>query len=174
MNVVKELQADLAYVYCPTCRQQGTVNSHLRRDMQTVRCQFGHSWDTSSFRQLLAQHPDMTPESEIVIEQPPPTAIAWKIFVIPETKAALERKFAGRLHVTMGTLCDALASDSVIFIDGNDADKLRAKGLRNGASIVSSIESATQLERERDEAIRKLDQVLGMLRDATGANGEPK
>jgi hypothetical protein len=165
-NIIKELQQDLAYMYCPSCRQQGTVNSHLRREMQTVRCQFGHSWDTTSFRQLLAQHPDMTPMSELCIEQPSPNTSPWKIFVTPETRQAFETKFAGRVFVTMGTFIAALCSDEIIFVDGEAAGKLKAKGLGTGASIVAAIESATQLERERDDAIKRLTELMGLLKNA--------
>jgi hypothetical protein len=165
-NIIKPLDDSLAYMYCPICRQQGTVNSHLRREMQTVRCQFGHSWDTTSFRQLLSQHPDMTPMSELCIEQPSPNTSPWKIFVTPETRQAFETKFAGRVFVTMGTFIAALCSDEIIFVDGEIAGKLKAKGLGSGASIWAAIESAATLESERDQAIKRLEQLMALLRQS--------
>lgn len=167
-NILRQLDPDGAYIYCPACRNQGNPTSPLRREMHMLKCSFGHQWDTTKFASLAAQRPEMTPMSDMLIEQPPETAVAWKIHIIPEYRQQFELKFAGRVHATLNTLIAALCSDSVIFVDGEAAAKLKQRGLGNGASIVQALESMDQMERERDEAVSNLSKLMSAVQAAQG------
>lgn len=162
-NLVSPLDQSKAYFACPICERAGTPGVQMTRESHLFKCPFGHQLNGAELSRFKLT---MTPISAITTEQPNPESVKWPIYVMPQTRAVLEQKFSGRLHVTMATLCDALASDSVIFVSGGDADKLRAKGLKNGSSIVAAIESSVTLERERDEAIRKLTELMGILNQA--------
>jgi hypothetical protein len=133
------------------------------REMHIHKCQFGHQLTATD----LGRYPlEMNKMSEILQEQPDPRSIAWKVFILPETKEAFERKFAGRIHITLATLVAALCDDRLIFIEGDDAAKLRAKGLVNGAQILAALEGVAQLEREKQEILGRLNLLLQSLRDA--------
>jgi hypothetical protein len=149
-------------MYCPVCQRAGTPNVPLRRQMHTIICTLnpGHQF---SFEQLQRAHAEMTPMSAVLTETPNPTSIAWKIFVAPKTKESIEARFPGRIIVTIATLLDALADDQIIFITGSEAEDLKKRGLRNGTAIIAALNSFAQLEKERGEAIKQLDQVRGML-----------
>ena len=156
------LQPDLAYIFCPACRNAGTPNVPLRRDMHVIRCVInpGHQF---SFEQLQRVGADMAPMSAVLTETPNPTSIVWKIYVAPATKASIEERYPGRVIVTVATLLDALADDELIFITGAEAADLKKRGLRSGLDIISALNSFAQLEKERGEAIAQLDKVRGML-----------
>lgn len=170
-NIVKSLDSSSAYIYCPTCRDGGTPNSMLSRDVNRVKCQFGHEWDTSSFRALLSRRPAMAQMDEILIEQPPATAMAWKIMVLPETREAFEKKFHGRVYITLGTFLSALCEDSLLILSGDDVLKLRSKGITTSAQVIAALEGVEQLERDRARAIEQLDKMMNTLRAAQGGVG---
>ena len=165
-NIIKPLDETLAYIECPTCRDSGTSHVMLERQMNMLKCPFGHQWDVTSFARLFQLKPTMTPMSELLVENPDPKCVQWKVYVLPETKEAFERKFAGRVHITIGTFVAALCSDHIIFIDGEAAAKLKGKGMGNGAAIVAALEGMEQLAKERDDAVTRLEQLMGTLRNA--------
>jgi len=168
MNIIKPLDSSSAYIYCPTCRDNGTPNSMLSRDMHTVKCQFGHQWDMSSFARLLAQRPVMAQMDEILTEQPNPLAMAWKIMVLPETRTAFEAKFKNRVHITIGTFLAALCEDSLLILSGGDVLKLRAKGITTSAQVIAALEGVEQLERDRTAAVGQLEKLMNTLRAVQG------
>jgi len=167
-NLVKPLDPSAAYVYCPICRNNGTPNSMLTRDMHILKCNFGHQFDVTDFASLAAAQPDMTPMSAILDERPDDRAIRWPIFVLPETKEAFECKFAGRVHITLGTYLSALTDDRIVIIDGEQAAMLKKRGLNNGAQIVSALDGMAKAEKERDEAVAQLDKLLNALNSSRG------
>lgn len=166
MNILRPIDQGQSYIYCPTCRTNGNPKSMLSRDMHRVSCMFGHQWDLSGFRQLLAQQPDMAKMEELLVEQPDPRCVRWTVYVLPETKEALEHKLVGRLHATTGVLMAALASDEVIFLTGEPAAKLKKKGLNTGEQIVAALDGVAQMEADRDAAIKRLETLTAMLRNA--------
>jgi hypothetical protein len=154
------LDPSLAYVFCPICRSQGNSQSPLTRDgTGSIRCQFQHGPFT--LEQL--QSSDMVKSSELFIEQPTITDIRWPIFVNPDVKAKLERKFSGRLMITLATYLAAIADDSIVMITGEQAGKLRALGITNGQQILSTVEMAKQTERELDESNKTIQKFMGLI-----------
>jgi len=151
-----------AYIYCPSCQRAGTPNVPLRRSMHLIVCSLnaGHQF---SFEQLQRAHAEMIPMSAVLTETPNPTSVKWPVFVAPRTKEAIEAKYVGRVIVTVATLLDALADDELIFITGSEAADLKKRGLNNGQAIIAALNSFAQLEKERGEAIKQLDQVRGLL-----------
>jgi len=161
--ILRPLDESLAYIYCSICRNNGTPNVPLRRQMHQIVCSINPA-HIFSWEQLQRTNPDMVPMSAVLTEQPSPTSIAWKIFVAPRTKETLETKLAGRIHVTIGTLLDSLADDQVIFIQGSEAAELKKRGMSNGATIISALNSYAQLEKDRTEAVAKLERLTQILR----------
>jgi hypothetical protein len=171
-NIIKELMADSAYIWCPTCRGNGNPRVMLKRRNHLLVCTFGHQFDST--HQLGSKDPmdgfydkpDMTPMSELLTEQPSANAEKWSIWVHPRTKQRLIDKFPQNLWVTLGVLLDSLCDGSLILISGEDAKKLRASGVTNGATAVAMTESSKQLEKDRDQAVQKLDELQQILKAA--------
>ena len=159
---LRPLDESMAYMHCPICQRAGTPNVPLRRSMHQIICTLnpGHQF---SFEQLQRAHAEMTPMSAVLTETPNPTSIVWKVYVAPRTKESIESRFQGRVIVTVATLLDALADDQIIFITGSEAEDLKKRGLNNGQAIIAALNSFAQLEKERGEAIKQLDQVRGLL-----------
>ena len=160
---LRNLDEGAAYIYCPTCRNNGTLNVPLRRQMHRIVCDLNPS-HIFSFEQLQRASADMVPLSAIQVETPPKTAMAWKIFVVPATKEAIEARYPGRVMVTVGTILDALADDQLIFITGSEAAELKKRGLRSGLEIIAALNSYAQLEKERQEAVDEITKVKNLMR----------
>lgn len=170
--LVPPLDPSSAYIYCPVCEQNGHPRVMLAREQHTLKCPFGHKWDSTNFKELIAAHLTMTRAEEILREDPDPRAIQWPIYVLPETREKFEKKFAGRVHITMGTFLEALCTDQIIFISGDAAGKLKKRGFSNGDSILAALDSMDQLTRERDEAVSSLEKILGQIRSVEGREGQ--
>lgn len=159
---LRPLDESMAYIYCELCKRAGTPNVPLRRQMHVIQCTLNPSHQFS-FEQLQRMRAEMMPMSTVLTEVPNPTSIKWPVFVAPKTKEAIEARFPGRVIVTVATLLDALADDQIIFITGSEAEDLKKRGLNNGQAIIAALNSFAQLEKERGEAIKQLDQVRGLL-----------
>lgn len=167
---LKPIDDSLAYTHCPLCKRNGTAGVMLRREKHEFVCPFQHRFNWAQLQQFPLE---MTPMSAIVTEQPDPNCIKMAVWVLPDTKARLEEKFAGRLIVTLGTFLAALADDQLVILTGEDAAKLRAKGIRNSVQIVAAIEAQEQSERERTEAVNNLLRLMSALKMAgAGAGAE--
>ena len=157
------LDQSSAYTFCPVCRTQGNDRSPLTRDgAGSIKCPFSHGPFT--LEQL--QSADMVKSSELFIEQPTITDIKWPIFVNPDVKVKLERKFPGRLMITLATYLAALSDDSIVMITGEQATKLRALGITNGNQMLSVAEASKEIEHELDEANKTITRFMTMIASA--------
>src|SRR4029077_14969287 len=93
-------------------------------------------------------------------------AVKWPIWVMPATKQRLEERFSGRVIVTLLTIMAAIADDSVIFIEGDDAHKLRDMGIINGKQMLVVAEKSKELEEQLAEMNRKLAMLAPLLKEA--------
>ena len=159
------LNSSLAYMFCPICRAQGTTDSPLTRDsVGAIKCQFQHG--PFSGAQLQQSGADMVKSSELFPEQPTITDIKWPVWVNPTVKKRLEKKFAGRLLITIGTLLAALSDDSLVMITGEQAQKLRALGIHNGADMLAKAESEQQTAKSLEEARGQIERFMDVLKAA--------
>jgi hypothetical protein len=162
-TLVTALDQGKAYTWCPICRQNGNSQSPILRDGHVLKCNFGHQLSGSDLQRFGA---DMVKSTEIFLEQPTITDVAWKIFINPAVKTKLETKFSGRIMITIATLLAALADDSMVMITGEQAAELRKLGIHNGAEILSSVKQSKETARERDEAIQQVERFMNMIKAA--------
>jgi len=164
-SLTPELDQNLAYVFCPHCRQQGTPNTPLTRDgTGAIKCQFGHGpFDGNS---LVATGAEMVKSSTLYTEQPTITDVKWPIWVNPEIKTKLERKFAGRHMVTIATFLAALSDDSIVLITGEQAMELRKLGVKNGAEMLAVVKSAKETESQLQDANKTIERFMTMVHAA--------
>ena len=160
------LDQSLAYCWCMICKQQGNDRSPLQRDgTGAIKCNFGHG----PFTLTQLQSADMVKSSELFIEQPTITDIRWPIFVNPDVKAKLEKKFAGRIMITLGTYLAALSDDSIVMITGEQATKLRALGITNGAQMLATCQMAKDTEKELEAANQQITRFMTLVASAQGS-----
>jgi hypothetical protein len=158
-NIVPPLDQSRSYTYCPLCAQAGN-KTELRRDQHRLVCDLGHAFQYSQI-QKMGTPPEMIKTH--VIEQPSPHSIPVKIFVHPETWRLINERYSGQLHVTLGTVMDALADGSIVFITGDDARKLREMGVKNSAEMVAAVEARKDVEKERDELQKVVEKLQPLL-----------
>ena len=157
------LNESLAYTWCPQCRAQGNDRSPLIREMHVIKCNFGHSFSGAQLQQFGA---DMVKATEVFLEQPTITDVAWKVFINPRVRDKLEQKYVGRLMITVSTLLAALADDTLVMITGEQAKELRELGIRNGSDMISAIKAAKETERGYKEALGQIDKFQAVLHAA--------
>ena len=162
-TLITELDQAKAYVWCPICRQNGNQNSPILRDGYVLKCNFGHQLSGAQLEQFGA---DMVKATELFIEQPTITDMAWKIFINPKVKEKLEQKFAGRIMATVATLLAALSDDTLVMITGEQAAKLRKLGIKNGAEMLAAVESSKETEKELQVANDQINKFLTMIKSA--------
>jgi hypothetical protein len=162
-TLVKELDPSSAYTFCPICRQNGNNSSPIQRDGHVLKCNFGHSVSGSDLQRFGA---DMVKSGDVFIEQPTITDIKWSIWVNPTVKERLEKKLAGRIMVTIATLLAALSDDSLVMITGEQAAKLRAMGIHNGADMLAKAESEVQTAKERDDCLNQIERFMQVMKAA--------
>jgi hypothetical protein len=161
-NIVPQLDDHRAYVFCPTCKLNGT-QIELRRDTYQFRCDFGHVFEYARLQQMIDGGQAELLIRLNVIENPSDHSQAYKVFMIPQTWERLNQKFAGRLWVTLGTVFDALADDSIIFIEGKDVKEMRTMGIKTGKDIIAAIHSAKELEKQIADMQKQLELLKPIL-----------
>src|SRR5580693_1267009 len=143
-NIVPPLDTRRAYMFCPLCDRNG-VKTELRREQHMMLCGLGHAFEYAMIQQMMKSgNPPEMIHTE-VIEQPPDHAEKIGVWMHPKTWQLLQERYKGRLLVTVGTVMDALADGSIIFITGEDAIKLRAAGIKGSKDMVSMVEAQKQL-----------------------------
>jgi hypothetical protein len=162
-TLITELDQAKAYTWCPICRQNGNPQSPLLREGHIIRCNFNHQLSGADLQRFGA---DMVKATEIFHEQPTITDVKWGIFVNPTVRERLEKKFAGRVMITLATYLAALADDSIVLITGEQATELRKLGVKNGAEMLSAIKGAKETERELEEATAQISKFMAILQAA--------
>jgi hypothetical protein len=165
-NIVPTLDQSRAYIYCPTCSAQNNPEVELSRDTYQFRCPFGHAWDYGAIQRMIQNGQVVQMVKTQVIERPSDHAKPFQVYMAPGTWERLNLKFSGRLFVTLGTVMDALADDSIIFIDGPDVQEMKLYGIKTGKDIVASIKAAKEMEEQVRNLQKQLDLLAPILRAA--------
>lgn len=160
-NVVPVLDTTRAYIYCPRCEREYSQKVEMKRDGPYIKCAMGHTLEHTKAGDM---HPEMIPLN--VIEQPSDNAVKKEFWVHPETYNLLQQKFAGRFLVTMGTFFDNLANDSIMFINGDDARKLRELGFKTGAEMAAMAQQGKKLQEDIDRQQKIIDALKPILQAA--------
>lgn len=167
-NIVPTLQQDKAYVFCPTCSREGTEKSPLMRDSHLLKCAFGHSFDSRQLAALRARGTPVEMENwtDLIVEQPPDYCEKFPIWCNPAVWKHLQKKFRGRFIATLITYLEALADDTIVLIDGADAEELRKMNLKNGVEILAAMRDRVNLQTQLDDANRKIEQFRALMSQA--------
>jgi len=166
MNIVPTLDERRAYIYCPTCASVGNPEVELTRDTYQFRCMFGHSWDYGTLQKMIENGQVVHMIKSQVIERPSDHAKPYQVYMAPGTWEKINLRYSGRLHVTLGTAMDALADESIIFIDGPDVKELKLLGIKSGKDILSALKAARELEQQIQVLQKQVDMLAPILRAA--------
>lgn len=167
-NIIPSLDPARAYVFCPTCQREGTEKSPLMRDSHLLKCAFGHTFEGKQIAALRSRgiSVDMEQWSDMVVEQPPDYCEKFAVWTNPVVWQHLQKKFRGRFLATMITYIEALADDTIVMIDGADAEELRKMGLKNGVEILAAMKDRDNLQTQLDEANEKIGKFMNLLNQA--------
>lgn len=165
-NLVPTLDERRAYIFCPTCQSTGNSEVELTRDTYQFRCMFGHSWDYAALQKMIENGQVVRMIKTQVIERPSDHAKPYQVYMAPGTWEKINQRYSGRLHVTLGTVMDALADESIIFIDGPDVVELKTLGIKSGKDIISALKSAREMEQQISTLQKQLDMLAPLLRAA--------
>lgn len=169
-NIVPKLDPSQAYMYCPLCDDMQHIESPLRRSGEDLlKCGLGHQFHYRDLQRLQQQGKKIKMIPTEVIEVPPDHCQKFGVFVHPERWASLQVKLKGRFHATLGTLLDALDDDALMIISGEDAQKLKRRGLNTSSQILAMAEGYHQMELEKDDLLKKL-QLLQPILAAAGVS----
>lgn len=167
--IVQPLDERRAYMYCPMCGINGQ-KVELCRDQQKLLCQFSHTFEYSMIQQMMKSgNPPEMIKTEI-IEKPSEHAEKFGVWMHPNTWKLLQERYKGRLLVTLGTVMDALADGSIIFITGEDAKKLKAVGINGSKEMVAMAESRKDLEEQMADQRKVIEKLQPILQAAGVAN----
>lgn len=175
--IVKPLDTNSLYAYCPTCESNGNPSVMLMRAMDEVKCALGHQFSGQQLMSVAGhseQGATASPTSNLNMvklvdfqpDTPLDTDVKWPVFVHPKVRELLEQKFKGRLWVTISTHLAALADNAVVVLSGPDAAKLRKRGLTTGPQIVAALEAAATADSEREQLQRKIMDYENIFRQA--------
>lgn len=162
-NIVPVLDASRTYFYCPMCQKLNNEKVEMKRDGHLFKCALGHLLDLQALQSMSARGnaPEMIPLQ--VQERPSENAVKREVWVNQHTWEILQHKFEGRFLVTIGTFFDNLADDSILFITGEDAKKLRDLGFKNGKEMAVLAERQKELEEQLDRQSKVIEAVKPML-----------
>jgi len=161
-NLIPPIDQSQAQLYCPMCDANGTPNVPLIRDMHICKCPFSHQY--SSVAEAVARGARMIPMP--LNEQPPVTSVKMTVWLHPRVKQILETKYRGRLIATTDVLLSSLADGSVLIMSGPDVDKLKKRGLNNGAQIVAALEAIDNTEAENRQLRAQIEKYESVFRAA--------
>lgn len=159
-NIVPRLDDSRSYIYCVTCEDQGHPEVEMRRDGHRFVCPIQHELDVHIVQRLVKAGRKIHMVPLMVVEQPPPGHVKSDFWIHPETLTILKQKFKGRIIVTMDTFFNMLCDDHLIFINGDDAEKLKKFGLSSGKDILAMAEARKELEEIHEALIARITPIL--------------
>ena len=158
--------ADRAYAYCPMCRNSSGAKVEAMRDSHMMNCLMGHSMTQEQFW-------SMNPE-KIKLDahfKPGPNDVKAEVWVNSEIYMKAKEILGVQFHRTMDSLMRVAMTGDFIIVDGIQAEKLRAKHIKNGAEMLACAEECERLEAEREMLKDKLDYFESIFKRA--AEGVP-
>ena len=159
--------ADRSYIWCPFCEKQNNMQNELLRgnpESHLFRCQFGHVFD---YQALMALNPTKMPIQ--VVEKPAPTDVKADFWIQPEILNRYRQKFPNQQHSTLNSVLAILLDDDYVIVSGEQARKLRAMNIRNGADMVACAENNKTLTDENEQLVKENDRFYNAVREKAAA-----
>lgn len=154
MPVLPKVVGDKATgAYCPMCRNQGSPTVEAIRDHVNVSCLMGHRMTDAQF---WAMQPDMI-KTEVRFA-PGSGDVKVEIWVNQECLMKAKDALGERFHPTIGSIIRACMAGAPVLIDGQQAEKLRKLGVKNGAEMIATAEQVKELSGQNENLVAKLNE----------------
>ncbi len=162
MPVLPKIVGDnVTGAYCPMCRNQGSPTVEMMRNNTDAYCLMGHRLPHAQF---WAMNPDMI-KTEVRFA-PGPGDVKVEIWVNQECLMKAKDALGERFHPTIGGLIRACMAGAPVLIDGQQAEKLRKLGVKNGAEMVATAELVKELSGQNESLVEKLNEWENRFADA--------
>lgn len=145
--------ADRAYMKCPACRDAGNANPpELLRNQGDPNffCPMGHNLTPERLQMM---HPEMIKLQPVV--KPRDTDVKATFWCNPDVLARSREALGVQWDRTIEAVLQATITGDYILVDGGQATKLRAAGIRTGADMVASVDESKRLASENEEYTRQ-------------------
>lgn len=145
--------ADRAFMKCPVCRDNGNTNPpELMRNHGDPNffCPLGHALTPERLQMM---RPEMIKLQPVV--KPRDTDVKATFWCNPDVLNKSKEALGVRWDRTLEAVLQAAITGDYILIDGAQAAKLRAAGIRTGADMVASVEESKRLASENEEFTRQ-------------------
>jgi hypothetical protein len=139
--------------YCPMCRNQGSHAVVAMRDNVDCFCLMGHRM---SHQQFWAMQPDMI-KTEVRFS-PGQNDVKAEVWINQEVLLKSKEALGERWHPTVASLIRACMAGAPILIDGQQAEKLRKLGVKNGAEMVATAELNAELSGQNENLVAKVNE----------------
>ncbi len=159
MSVFGKNAKGVSDIYCPQCS-----DTLLHREYENYSCmKCGFQSDYRGLQEMSRHGTALKMQRKIHPEPQPDGTVSQAVYVRPETWENLRRKHPENLMHTLSDVFDGLAANGVVITFDEDARKLRAMGINNGAQMVTAMETARMVEAERNQLISTLGLLKGSL-----------
>ncbi len=139
--------------YCPMCRNNGSPSVVATRDNVVCFCLMGHRLSHAQFWNM---NPDMI-KTEVRFS-PGQNDVKTEVWVNNEVLARAKETLGERFHPTMASLIRCCMAGVPVVIDGQQAEKLRKLGVKNGAEMVATAEMVKELSGQNENLVEKLNE----------------
>lgn len=162
MGVLPKIAGDnVTGAYCPICRSNGSLNVQAMRDNVDCFCLMGHRMPHAAF---WAMNPDKM-KTEVHF-QPGPNDVKAEVWVNNEVLIKSKEALGERWHATMASIIRSCMAGAPVLIDGQQAEKLRKLGVKNGAEMVATAEQVRELSGQNESLVEKLNEWEDRFRNA--------
>jgi|SRR5580658_2009580 hypothetical protein len=164
--------AKRAMMFCPTCDMMAqTFNNPALRDTElftempendVFRCTNGHA--EPNYIALMAKNPRLI--KLVPQEKPQPTDVRVDVWIDKDIWEKFHAIYPHQTNSTIQSIMSLHLTGQPVIIDGPQAKKLNAMGVRNGAEMVAALEVAKSLEGQLDTANEKIAMFQSMFAGA--------
>ena len=126
------------------------------------RCPNSHAF--TNYLDLMRKNPDKI--KLVPMEKPGVNDISVQVFVNKETWERFTRAYPHQINSTVQSIINLYLLGEPVIIDGVQAKRLNAMGVRTGAEMVAALEVAGSLEDQLATVQGQLQMIQGMLEKA--------
>ena len=158
--------ADRAFMYCPMCRAAGNDRSELMRDNVDFFCLMNHRMPHEAMPKL---NPEMI-KTEVHFK-PGPNDTKTEVWINKDILYRVQQALGERFHPTMASIIRCCAAGEPVIVDGQQAEKLRKLGIRNGAEMLACAEQNKELAGQNEWLTQELNRWENRFAEAMAASG---
>ena len=157
--------AKRAMMFCPRCRMVGLNEVELvtgNPEDDVFRCPNSHAF--TNYMELMRLNPDkikLVPQEKLGTND-----IKVELIVNKDLWEQYNKVYPNKIHSTFQSIVSLYLLGEPVIIDGVQAKRLKAMGVRTGAEMVAAIEVSKTTEDQLATVTGQLEMLQGMLNKA--------